>query len=94
MLEVNLTKEIEQRVAKLVAAGKCPACELPIAPGEKTTCGVHNNCYAAQQYAIKTGKTSVRELIESGERLVPKPAGRKPASAYVAKLLGREGEVA
>lgn len=92
IVKVKMTKAGTERKARLEAAGKCLACEIAFAENERKICGVHLSCDQTQRYAIRTGKTTLRELIRDGERLAATQGGRKPATKYAARLLGREGE--
>ena len=91
VIKIKLKKEVIARIERLQAQNKCIACECEFSAGERKTCGVHaDTCYQSQNYAIKKGIKTVRQLIEAGERLVPTPGGRPPASAYAARLLGHD----
>lgn len=91
VVQIKLKKEVIARIERLQAENKCIACECEFLPGERKTCGVHGDtCYQSQNYAIKKGLVTVRQLIEAGERLVPTSGGRPPASSYAAKLLGHD----
>lgn len=93
VVKVKLTAEGEERLARLTAERKCLACECSVV-GQKVVCGCCVACDQSQRYAMRKGITTLRQLISSGERKVKATPGRKPGSAYAAKLLGRTGEVA
>lgn len=95
VVKVKISKEVAERIERLQRENKCIACECEFQPGERKTVGIHaDTCYQSQVYALRKGLVTLRELYANGERLAPKPGGRKPATAYAAKLLGREGEEA
>jgi hypothetical protein len=93
VVKVKLTNNGEERLKRLTAEGKCLACERPVA-GEKVVCGCCVSCDQSQRYAMRIGRVTLQELIAAGERQVKKTGGRKPKTAYSAKLLGRTGEIA
>lgn len=94
VVRVKLTKAGEERFRRLSAEKKCLACEVPFKPGETTTRGCHLSCDQTQRYAMRMGKETDQSLVKRGERAPRKTGGRPPASAYAARLLGREGEEA
>lgn len=91
VMKVNRTKAGQERVNRLTKENKCLACECSLLVDVKTVSGCCASCAQSQYYAIRRGKTTTVELIKHGERLPPQTPGRKPSSAYAARLLGREG---
>lgn len=94
VIEVKLTKAVQQRLVSFAKQRKCLACERVIPKTERMICGCCMSCDQSQRYAIRKGKATLQGLLERGERAVKATPGRKPATAYAAKLLGRSGEVA
>ena len=88
VIKIRQSKAVQERVARLVAAGKCLACECELAQAKKVVSGCCSSCAQAQYYAIRKHRTSLIELIKNGERLPAQPPGRKP-NEYAARLLGR-----
>jgi hypothetical protein len=91
VVEVKLTKLVQDKLVAFKSARKCLACEREIEPTERMCCGCCVSCDQTQRYAMRKGKITLEELLECGERAVQAIPGRKPANAYAAKLLGRNG---
>jgi hypothetical protein len=89
VIEVKLTELVQKKLAAFAKEHKCLACERPIEKTERLICGCCVSCDQTQRYAMRKGKVTLEELLESGERAVKATSGRKPASDYAAKLLGR-----
>ena len=86
VIRVKVTPEGEKRAARLTKEGRCLACERKLVEGERVRCGQCDTCYPATLRRIKQRKITRKEVIQSGEMLAPKTAGRKPKNHYTAKL--------
>ncbi len=91
VIEIKLTQLVQDKLAAFAKERKCLACERQMEPEERLVCGCCVSCDQSQRYAIRKGKATLQDLLECGERAVQAIPGRKPATAYAAKLLGRNG---
>jgi hypothetical protein len=86
VVRVRVSDEGTRRVAKLLADGRCVACEEPIEAGEQVKCGQCATCYQAARRAIKAKKVSRSQLIRDGKMLAPRDGGRKPSNKFTREL--------
>lgn len=89
VVKVRLTKAVQNKLVSFAKERKCLACERLIPKTERMVCGCCMSCDQSQRYAMRKGKATLQQLLERGERAVKATPGRKPATAYAAKLLGR-----
>lgn len=89
VVKIRQSKAVQERVARLIAVNQCLACECDLAQSKKVVSGCCSSCAQSQYYAMRKKRVTLMELIKDGQRLPAQPPGRKPGSAYSAKLLGR-----
>lgn len=86
IVQVRIPADIQKRVEKLQADGKCLGCERKLETDEQVRCGDCDACYQAAIRAIDKKKITRKKLIESGKMLPPSKGGRKPSNPFTQEL--------
>lgn len=86
VVRVKVNGEVQERIDRLKADGKCLGCEAEIQPGAKVRRGLCNTCYSAAYNAMQRKRVTEKQLMERGNLLPPSPGGRKPINAFTQSL--------
>lgn len=86
VVNIRLSKDAVERVAKLTSEHRCLGCEEKLVDGERVTCGQCQTCYNAACHAIAKKRVKRADLIREGKMLAPQKGGRKPANDFTANL--------
>lgn len=90
MVQVNLKREVQERVNKLVSANRCltPGCERDLSEeGADPTRGLCSRCYQAARRLIRRGIKSDQDFVKEGLLLGRGDLGRplsNPMSKHIA----------
>ena len=85
---IEVGRVAKQRIAKAEVGCLCLACMEPL-DGRKPIRGNHPRCFYAQYRAIESGKTTDKELVETGRRAPKQKPGRRPSNPVTIELANR-----